>query len=135
MLAGTFLSRSDLILIYSRVPNKLVFAVVTSPLPRLPLLSVYVCMNRVGYNATSSPVQHPFHPVTILDLSSSFLFAHRRTGIRKCETQCFLYYLPSGIDLIFASCFVLFSIVGCAEKERERERCKEHKKLSPVRAL
>lgn len=34
MLAGTLLSRGDLILIYSRVPNKLVFAVVTSPLPR-----------------------------------------------------------------------------------------------------
>lgn len=32
VLAGTVLSRGDLILIYSRVPNKLVFAVVTSRL-------------------------------------------------------------------------------------------------------
>lgn len=85
VLAGALLSRGDLILIYSRVPNKLVFAVVTSlpPHPPLPLpLRHHVCVYipnapvrsqvRRAFNATLSsfgPLGPASAPVeTILDL-------------------------------------------------------------------
>lgn len=51
MLAGALLSRGDLILIYSRVPNKLVFAVVTSlppPFPLAPFTGVCMYTERAG---------------------------------------------------------------------------------------
>jgi len=46
VLAGALLSRGDLILIYSRVPNKLVFAVVTSLSLSLSPMCVYT--ERIG---------------------------------------------------------------------------------------
>lgn len=78
VLTGALLSRGDLILIYSRVPNKLVFAVVTS-LPPFPRHRVRIYTERIGafasrraYNATLSsfgslgPTPAPVR--TILDL-------------------------------------------------------------------
>lgn len=63
VLAGALLSRGDLILIYSRVPNKLVFAVVTL-LPPSPSLfpPVTVCVRARAHACVCTYTDAPVDP-------------------------------------------------------------------------
>jgi len=150
VLAGALLSRGDLILIYSRVPNKLVFAVVTSLSP-FPRHCVYIyrtrwCVRRsdalIMLPSSLSFLSHPFHsgPSSI---SASFIFdfsvAHRQVyegkeRKRECVCMCVCLCICVCVAEVVRgsafcstrpiSSFVLFPIVS-EKRQLEKERARE----------
>lgn len=128
-VSRVLLSRGDLILIYSRVPNKLVFAVVTSrtsppPPPPLPLsVEFHMHADREEEGSFGGPVAY----------NASLLF---QRSTRRPRYTYKLPPLPSlhlpARNLFFLPSLFLFFSARREEKRREAEESKQRILRHPI---